>query len=258
MELCKAIIKSTGKQCIFKAIDKELCKIHLDKLHKTNEMNKISKKSFKSSLTIKRETITQRQGEILKSLELDTALELETALKIAEVPKELLKVSKEPTPAVSHCSQVYQYGVDKLKEHGLNDWTFEWDRALSRFGSCHHSQKKITVSLKLVKINSFEDCKDTILHEIAHALAGYREGHGPYWKQICIKIGAKPERCYDSDKIKAVESKYTEYCSNCDYTCPRHRKSPATARPKACYYCCKKYNNCKFSKKFLLKLRQNF
>ncbi len=42
--------------------------------------------------------------------------------------------------------------------------------------------------------NSKRICKDTILHEIAHVLAGgYEKMHGQEWKDVCVKIGAYPE-----------------------------------------------------------------
>jgi hypothetical protein len=37
--------------------------------------------------------------------------------------------------------------------------------------------------------------RETILHEIAHALAGPRAGHGPRWRAIAHRIGSTGERC---------------------------------------------------------------
>ena len=36
------------------------------------------------------------------------------------------------------------------------------------------------------------DVTNTILHEIAHALAGAKPGHGPAWKTVARRIGATP------------------------------------------------------------------
>lgn len=36
---------------------------------------------------------------------------------------------------------------------------------------------------------------DTILHEIAHALAGPAARHGPAWKSIARRLGATPKSC---------------------------------------------------------------
>ena len=38
-----------------------------------------------------------------------------------------------------------------------------------------------------------EDIKDTVLHEIAHAIVGSQHHHDYVWKACCNKIGYKPE-----------------------------------------------------------------
>jgi predicted SprT family Zn-dependent metalloprotease len=78
-----------------------------------------------------------------------------------------------------------------LKTHGLHDWTFKWDRAVTRYGCCHHTRKKITLSRYYVISSniSFEEIRNVILHEIAHALAGYAAGHGDEWKKAALAIG---------------------------------------------------------------------
>lgn len=69
-----------------------------------------------------------------------------------------------------------------------------------------------------------DEILDTIKHEMAHWLAatasGEAHGHDAYWKQWCIKIGAKPERCYkieemSKDAVKTREAKYKIYCQKC-------------------------------------------
>ena len=37
--------------------------------------------------------------------------------------------------------------------------------------------------------------RNTMLHEIAHAIAGYQAAHGPTWRTVARQVGAKPERC---------------------------------------------------------------
>lgn len=39
-----------------------------------------------------------------------------------------------------------------------------------------------------------EDIINTVLHEMAHAIAGNHHHHDAYWKQCCCRIGARPER----------------------------------------------------------------
>lgn len=82
-----------------------------------------------------------------------------------------------------------------------NNWAFEFDYHETRFGLCDYSRKVISMSRLLTYLNSEEQCRDTILHEIAHALAP-RAGHGPKWRLICTAIGCKPRACYSVNEVK--------------------------------------------------------
>lgn len=90
---------------------------------------------------------------------------------------------------------IKQFAEAKLAEHGLAEkgWIFAWSTATVTLGFCKYNEKMITASSKLVKINSQKENEDTILHEIAHALAGSEAHHGPQWKRIAKRIGATPE-----------------------------------------------------------------
>src|SRR5882672_4336865 len=80
-------------------------------------------------------------------------------------------------------------------------WSFGWDRSKRRFGCAHYRTRLITLSLELVMRNTVEQVKDTILHECAHAIAGFQAGHGPVWKQAARNLGASDSRCYDSATV---------------------------------------------------------
>ena len=58
------------------------------------------------------------------------------------------------------------------------------------------------LSKPVVECNSVERVRETILHEIAHAKAGNRAGHGRMWKVMAIAVGAKPETCCGSNVIQ--------------------------------------------------------
>ena len=49
---------------------------------------------------------------------------------------------------------------------------------------------------------------DTILHEIAHALAGTAARHGPAWRKIALRIGATPKasKAVDPAKDEAIRN----------------------------------------------------
>ena len=66
----------------------------------------------------------------------------------------------------------------------------------AEFGSCNYLTKTIKLNIVMCAINPWSIVLDTILHEIAHALAyeNYNEtGHGKYWKTACNQIGANPK-----------------------------------------------------------------
>lgn len=114
--------------------------------------------------------------------------------------------------------------AERLIEHfGLNGWVVALDRSKVRFGQCRHRTHTIGLSRELVSLNTREAVEDVIRHEIAHALAGVEAGHGRAWKLKCIEVGARPERCYDSNSVVAVPAKFALVCEPCGYRHPRHR-----------------------------------
>lgn len=116
--------------------------------------------------------------------------------------------------------------VSLMKKHGIweQGWRFRWDNAKRRYGVCRYRSKTIGLSKNLVSLNTVEKTKDTILHEIAHAIAGHKAGHGWEWKQVCIRIGAKPERCYSSSDTNTPKLKYYAVCGGCGMEHQRSKK----------------------------------
>ncbi|MBC8108400.1 MAG: SprT-like domain-containing protein [Anaerolineae bacterium] len=114
---------------------------------------------------------------------------------------------------------------DLLKQHGLSDWTFRFDHARRRFGSCQWKRKVITLSRPLTLLNGLDQVRDTILHEIAHALTP-GDNHGAKWKQACRRIGAKPARCFTTDEVIAPPRRDAPFqigCAKCLWWVDRRR-----------------------------------
>lgn len=122
-----------------------------------------------------------------------------------------------------------------MVQHGLDYWKFEFDRAKRRAGCCHYSTKTITLSRYYIVHNTYEEIKDTILHEVAHAICGSGVGHGPVWKQVCIRIGAKPKRCYDNTVVMPT-GRWQAKCKNCAKEFRKHRK-PRNLYGRYCVRC---------------------
>lgn len=119
-----------------------------------------------------------------------------------------------------------------LEQHGLwgKGWRFRWDHAKRRAGGCHHGRKVISLSRHYVALNvagRSDDIVDTILHEIAHALCGPHEGHGAAWKATCVRIGARPQRCYDSATVEMPKGRLVAKCGWCGREYRRHKQVKA-------------------------------
>lgn len=112
-----------------------------------------------------------------------------------------------------------------MLKHGLTEWSFAFDASTRRFGVCRHGKKQIGLSRRLVSLNSEAEVRNTILHEIAHALCPAREGHGARWKLKAMEVGARPERCYSSTKVKAPKRKFAGRCPSCSLTVARDRRT---------------------------------
>ena len=115
---------------------------------------------------------------------------------------------------------------------------FAWDRAVKRAGVCKFRPVPggpsvpflITLSRPIFSHSeeARREARDTLLHEIAHALAGIAAGHGPAWRQVARSLGCSTERCHD---LPVPPSGIVRWCSGgCE-----HDGTPAarTRMPKA-------------------------
>ncbi|MDJ1115510.1 SprT-like domain-containing protein [Microbacterium dauci] len=76
-----------------------------------------------------------------------------------------------------------------LAAHLDASWSFAFDNAKRRAGACDYHRKRITLSRYLSARYDDTTNRQTILHEIAHALAGPSAGHGAEWKRIARALG---------------------------------------------------------------------
>jgi predicted SprT family Zn-dependent metalloprotease len=119
-----------------------------------------------------------------------------------------------------------------MNAHGVGDWTFGWNRRKRALGLCRYHERRIELSMYFVRDNGLDSIRDTILHEIAHALAGQRAGHGPRWKAACIKLGCKPDRCDKGDAVMP-RGRWVARCPRCTKEYWRHKRPLKNAR----YWC---------------------
>lgn len=131
-----------------------------------------------------------------------------------------------------------------MHAHGVGHLGFEFDRGKRRLGATHILVKnrgtsnevripqKITLSKHFAAILTMDEIRDVILHEIAHALTPH-DGHGPAWKAMAVKVGAKPKRCAAVDK--APETPVKGYCRTCQKVTAEAHRLPL--RVKWCSVC---------------------
>ncbi len=95
-----------------------------------------------------------------------------------------------------------------MTDHSLTGWCFFFGSEGQEGAMTWHDHKVIEFSKIYFKRNNTRWCKDTILHEIAHALVGYHCGHRSVWQSVCLQIGADPQEFMDDSSIKSVHPKF--------------------------------------------------
>jgi predicted SprT family Zn-dependent metalloprotease len=134
----------------------------------------------------------------------------------------------------ARAEEIGRFARQLLANYGLGDWSVTFNRRKREMGLCLFEPKLIQLSLHFVRLNSDELVRDTILHEIAHALVGPGHGHDPVWKKKCLEVGARPERLCDD--VNMPLGRWQAVCAGCGMLHHRHR------RPKHligwwCRYC---------------------
>jgi hypothetical protein len=118
-------------------------------------------------------------------------------------------------------------------------WRFCWNRCKRMLGRCVYPRPGLAPGLIelsegfVLGDNSEDLVRDTILHEIAHALAGNLAGHGPLWKAWCSRVGAEPERYGQAADMPAGVWQAT--CPTCNTLYSFHRKPKYLNLPH--YFC---------------------
>ena len=116
-------------------------------------------------------------------------------------------------------------------------WTFAFDNAKKRAGACHFSRQQITVSRYLAARFSDDDIHQTLLHEVAHALAGAAAGHGPAWKKIARELGYVGGATHSLETATEL-APWVGSCPN-GHLIYRHRRP---TRPSSCTRCARKFD----------------
>jgi predicted SprT family Zn-dependent metalloprotease len=111
---------------------------------------------------------------------------------------------KQDTNWSLRVNTIKDFTESKLKEHGLaaQGWKLKWNRRLkSTGGRCCYRNRLLEIGVLYLSKATDADVKDTVLHEIAHALTpGHK--HDQVWRHKALLIGCTGMRCH-TVKMKA-------------------------------------------------------
>ena len=99
--------------------------------------------------------------------------------------------------------------------HRLAGWSFQFDDSTRSAGSCNYQTRVIGMSRHYALHATDAERKDTILHEIAHALVGPKHHHDSVWKAAARAIGCAGERCHQVD---FAPPRYIATCPRCSWS----------------------------------------
>jgi predicted SprT family Zn-dependent metalloprotease len=106
---------------------------------------------------------------------------------------------------------ILRTALQLMTEHGLKNWRFKFDHSTRRAGCCNYRDKIISISFDLARTGSDADIRDTILHEIAHALVGKKHNHDAVWKAKARAIGCTGERTH---RLQFSPPRWNVRCEN--------------------------------------------
>lgn len=77
-----------------------------------------------------------------------------------------------------------------MDHHGLHDWKLEWsDTHGKAAGRAYYRPKVILLNREYLLDTAARNIRETILHEIAHALVKTDDEHGEAWWLKLLEIG---------------------------------------------------------------------
>ena len=138
---------------------------------------------------------------------------------------------------MSDLARVRHWAEALLALHLDASWSFDFDRARTRAGSCDFAKKRITVSRLIAERSEDDDIHQVLLHEVAHALAGPRAGHGPRWRSTAEGLGYVGSRLYDGPTASEL-APWVGTCPN-GHVVYRHRRP---TRPMSCATCSRRFD----------------
>lgn len=125
-------------------------------------------------------------------------------------------------------SAIFDLAVTTLAQYGLLEkgWKVAWDNGKRRAGACHYGTRTISLSRHILPLASDEEIRETILHEIAHALTP-GHSHDGVWRAKLIEMGGTGARTH---KMETPKGRYELICKNCGVVGHRHQAQGSMKR----------------------------
>jgi predicted SprT family Zn-dependent metalloprotease len=143
--------------------------------------------------------------------------------------------------------------IQELAEAALADWqddipgwTFGWNNRTSSLGLCVYRKKQVQVSSIWASKLTDDEVMDTVLHEVAHAVAFTVHGchdHGPVWKKVCMELGCTPKATARTSipmSELGIQTKWQVLCNDCKTVSLYQRKPKRDIKHYACMVCRRK------------------
>ncbi|MBW9111057.1 SprT-like domain-containing protein [Microbacterium ureisolvens] len=133
---------------------------------------------------------------------------------------------------MSDLHRVRHWAEALIALHLDGSWSFAFDNAKRRAGLCDYTHKRISVSRYLAARYDDDTNHQTLLHEVAHALAGPRAGHGARWKAVARELGYVGGTTHNGETATEL-APWIGVCP-AGHVAYRHRKA---TRPTSCAKC---------------------
>jgi predicted SprT family Zn-dependent metalloprotease len=124
-----------------------------------------------------------------------------------------------------------------MRQHRLTGWRLVFDNAKMRAGICRAEPREIGLSRVLTLLHTEAEVRDTILHEMAHALVGPEHGHDAVWRARALRIGSSARRCVSATAPRP-EGPWVGTCPSGHRT-TRHRQP---VRVQSCGQCAPRFD----------------
>lgn len=121
-----------------------------------------------------------------------------------------------------------------MDQHGLEGWFIKIVNVFGVAGRCVYSRRTLEFNAKWCAVASDLDVKNTVLHEIAHALVGPGRGHDYIWHARFLSIGGNGETRASDHGLNATKRFVVQCVDGCENLGYRQRRDPRLLNNKVC------------------------